>query len=169
MHCKNREGFSLVELAVVLVVTGIILAIGVPNILKHMHSQSVRDSARMLSDEMRMARQKAVSNGTRNYVYTQWGAGADQYFTGVQTQNPNTGAWSTIVWRGPLDLPGRTKQINATFGGNTYFYYDPSGRPKVSISPPTEIPVSGSIKVISTLPSVTDTSTVNVDLSGSVW
>lgn len=159
MHWKNREGFSLVELAVVLVVAGIILAMGLPNILKHMHSQSVRDSGRMLSDEMRMARQKAVSNGTRNWLYTQWGAGADQYWTGIQTQNPTTGAWSSILWRGPIDLPGRTRQINAAFGGFTYFYYEPSGRPNAS----------GSLMVISTLPSVTDTSTVNVDLSGSVW
>lgn len=158
MHRKNREGFSLVELAVVLVVSGIILAMGVPGIMKHLNAQNVRDSGRMLSDEMRMARQKAVSNGTRNWLYTQWGAGADQYWTGVQTQNPN-GTWSGVSWRGPLDLPGRTRQINAAFGGYTYFYYEPSGRPNVS----------GSINVISTLPSVTDTSTVNVDLSGSVW
>lgn len=165
MHWKNREGFSLVELAVVLVVAGIILAMGVPSILKHMHSQSVRDSARMLSDEMRMARQKAVSNGTRNYVYTQWGAGADQYWTGVQTQNPNSGTWSGILWRGPIDLPGRTRQIGASFSSYVYFYYDPSGRPKT----PLDSPSSGSIKVVSTIPSVDDTAAVNVDLSGSVW
>ena len=165
MHWKNREGFSLVELAVVLVVAGIILAMGVPNILKHMHSQSVRDSARMLSDEMRLARQKAVSNGTRNYVYTQWGPGADQYWTGIQTQNPNTGAWSSILWRGPIELPGRTRQISASFGSYVYFYYDPSGRPKT----PLDTPSSGSIKVVSTIPSVNDTAAVNVDLSGSVW
>jgi len=158
MHCNRREGFSLVELAVVLVVAGLILAIGSPPLIKYMNARKVYDSARILSDEMRLARQKAVTNGTRNWVYTQWGSNAAQYWTGIQTPLGG-GAWSGTSWRGPIDLPKRTKMIAANFSGLQYFWYDPNGRPSYS----------GSVKVISTIPSVRDTSTVNVDLSGSVW
>ena len=158
MHWKRNEGFSLVELAVVLVVAGIVLAIGAPSLVKYLNAKNVSDAARILSDEMRLARQKAVSNGTRNWVYTQWGANSAQYWTGYQTWTGS--AWSaTTTWRGPIDLPDRTKQIQADFASFTYFYYDPNGRPSTS----------GQVKVISTVPSVTDTSVVNVDLSGSVW
>jgi prepilin-type N-terminal cleavage/methylation domain-containing protein len=168
MHWKNREGFSLVELAVVLVVAGIIMAIGAPGLTKYLNSAHVRDAARMLSDEMRLARQKAVSDGTRNYVYTQWGSNSSQYWTGVATQTGPT-TWSGITWRGPFDLPDRTKQISANFSSYIYFFYDPSGIPRQPVggSPPPA--ASGSIKLISTIPSVTDTSQVNLDLTGSVW
>jgi prepilin-type N-terminal cleavage/methylation domain-containing protein len=158
MHWKRQEGFSLVELAVVLVVAGIVLAIGAPPMIKYLNAQRVRDSARLLSDEIRIARQKAVTNGTRNWVYTSWGTNSAQYFTGIQ--NPlGGGAWSSTVWRGPIDLPSSTKMISANFSGFQYFWYEPNGRPNTS----------GLVKVVSTQPAVTDTATINVDLSGSVW
>jgi prepilin-type N-terminal cleavage/methylation domain-containing protein len=158
MHWKKREGFSLVELAIVLVIAGLILAICTPGVIRYLNGQRVRDSARLLADEMRLARQLAVSNSTRNWVYTQWSANANQYLLGTQTQNPN-GTWNTTQWRGPFELPSKTKQIGANFNAFQYFYYDPNGRPSGS----------GSVRVISTIPSVTDTATVNLDLSGSVW
>ena len=61
MHWNNRRGFSLVELAVVLTISGLILAIGTPGLIRYLNSARVRDSARTLAEEMRLARQKAVS------------------------------------------------------------------------------------------------------------
>jgi prepilin-type N-terminal cleavage/methylation domain-containing protein len=168
MHWKNRQGFSLVELAVVLVVAGLVLAITAPGMMRALNAQKVRDAARTLADEMRLARQRAVSNGTRNYVYTQWGVTQSQYWTGVSTQLPN-GTWASPVWRGPIDLSSRTRQIGANFSNYVYFFYDPSGRPRQPTGAANPPAASGSIKVVSTLPSVADTSVVNLDLTGSVW
>ena len=166
MLCKRNQGFSLVELAVVLVVAGLVLAIGAPSLVTYLNSKRVSDAARVLSNEMRVARQKAVTNGTRNWVYTQWGTGANQYWTGIQTSN-GTGGWNATVWTGPIDLPARTKQIQANFSSYTSFAFEPNGRPiDASVAAGR---TSGLVKVISTMPSVTDTITVNLDLSGSVW
>jgi prepilin-type N-terminal cleavage/methylation domain-containing protein len=169
MHCKNRRGFTLVEMAVVVMIAGLILAISAPNLIRHLNRQRVHDAAHVLADEMRLARQKAVANGTRNYIYTQYGTGQNQYWTGLVTQQTN-GVWpSSIAWKGPIDLPDKTRQIGANFSGYVYFYYDPSGRPRQPLTgnpPPLS---SGSVKFVSTVPGVTDTTTINLDLSGSVW
>jgi len=106
----------------------------------------------------------AVTNGTRNYVYTQYGTNQNQYWTGISVKQAN-GSWGGISWRGPIDLPSKTKQISSNFNTYVYFYFDPSGRPRT----PTDGVCSGSLKVVSMVPSITDTSTVNLDLSGSVW
>ena len=168
MHWSNRRGFTLVEMAVVVMIAGLILAISAPSLIRHLNAQRVRDAAHILADEMRLARQKAVANGTRNYIYTQYGAGQNQYWTGIITQRTD-GVWPTsITWKGPIDLPDKTRQIGANFSGYVYFYYDPSGRPRQPLpgNPPLS---SGSLKVVSTVPGVTDTTTINLDLSGSVW
>jgi len=173
MHWKNHRGFSLIELAVVLTVVGLILAIAAPGLIRQLNSQRVRDAAQVLRDEMRMARQKAITNGTRNYVYVQWGPDGSQYLTAVRTFNEATKTWNGHVWRGPIDLPAKTRQIGSNFSTYTWFYYDPSGKPHqpYDMSPwPAQSPVtSGSVKVVSMVPGIVDTSAVNLDLSGSVW
>jgi len=172
MHWKNNRGFSLVELAVVLTVCGLILAISAPGLIRYLDAARVRDAAQTLREEMRLARQKSVTLGTRNYVYTSWGSGPSQYWTGVRTWNDQTKTWSSFTWRGPIDLPSKTKQINGNFGGYIYFYYDPSGRPRQPLErpwPQIDPLASGSIQVVSTVPANTDTMTVNLDLAGGVW
>jgi prepilin-type N-terminal cleavage/methylation domain-containing protein len=175
MHLNNRRGFSLVEMAVVVTVMGLVLAITAPGLIRQLNSQRVRDAAGILRDEMRLARQKAITNGTRNYVYVQWGPDAAQYWTGIRTFNDANKTWNGFTWRGPIDLPTKTMQIGANFSGSyTWFYYDPTGKPHqpfdTGLPWPSQSPIaSGSVKLISTVPSIVDTVAVNLDLSGSVW
>ena len=159
MHWKNHRGFSLVELAVVLVVAGMILAIGAPAMIRYLNGYKVRNTAHKLADEMRMARQRAVANNTINWVYTQWGPNATQYWTGVQTQNGPGGTWGSTQWTGPLDLPDQMKQVSANFNSVQYVFFKPNGLASSA----------GSVRVCSPNASVRDTSTINVDFSGSVW
>jgi len=167
MLLNNRRGFSLLEMAVVVTIAGLILAICAPNLIRHLNRQRVHDAAHILADEMRLARQKAVANGTRNYIYC--GVNPNQYMTGTKTQLSD-GNWpTTITWRAPVELPEKTKHIAENFSGYIYFYYDPSGRPRqptLALTPPLS---SGSVKIVSTVPGITDTTTISLDLSGSVW
>ena len=173
MQWSNRRGFTLTEMAVVVMIMGFLLAITAPGLIRQLNAQRVKDSANILREEMRLARQKAVTNGTRNYVYTQYGTGGDQYWTGVRTFNDATKTWNGFVWNGPINLPSKTKQIGSNFSTYTWFYYDPSGKPHqpfdMSPWPLQSPPASGTVKFVSTVPSITDTVTVNLDLSGSVW
>ena len=171
MLWKNR-GFTLAEMAVVVMIAGLIMAITAPGLVRYLNQSRVRDSAGVLRNEMRLARQKAVTNGTRNYVYFQYGTNYNQYWTAVATQNPITHVWSARQWRGPIDLPSKTKQIGANFSSYIYFYYDPYGKGRQPLGmawPAVDPPSSGSVRIVSTVPSITDTVTVNLDLSGSVW
>jgi prepilin-type N-terminal cleavage/methylation domain-containing protein len=151
----SSRGFSLVELAVVLVIFGIAAAVGLPAMNTFLTGNNVRSGASILASEMRLARERAVANNVRAWVYCWNGTG--YYWTGQQTSLGGN-SWSNLTWKGPFELPKRTQQANANFGGVNYFYYTPDGRPNAS----------GSVAVISTQGRA-DTARVNLDLSGSVW
>jgi prepilin-type N-terminal cleavage/methylation domain-containing protein len=157
MDRQRQKGFSLVELAVVLVVAGLILAIGAPGLHKYLESNRVGDAARQISSELRIARQKAVTNGTRNWYFAGISGQEGLYWTGVQTPLP-TGGWSTTAWT-LWNMPTNTKQVTPNFGGVNWLYYGPDGRANTS----------GSVKVASVVAAVHDTSQINVDLTGEVW
>jgi len=165
MDRPQQKGFSLVELAIVLVVAGLIMAMGAPALHKYLESYRVSDAARQISSELRIARQKAVTNGTRNFYFAGTGVNAGIYWTGIQTPLAN-GAWSSVAWTA-WSMPQNTKQLSPSFGGINEFFYGPDGRPINAIDLST--PVSGSVKIASVSAAVTDTAQVNVDLTGEVW
>ena len=60
MSLRDQKGFSLVELAVVVLISGLILAFTMPSINRSLTQARLRDSASRVAGEMRLARQKAV-------------------------------------------------------------------------------------------------------------
>jgi prepilin-type N-terminal cleavage/methylation domain-containing protein len=159
----RQDGFTLVEMAVVLIVVGILLAITTPALRRYLSSYRVGDAARQIQSEMRLARQKAVTNGTRNWIFCGTSGNEVYYWTGIQTQRSDL-SWSAVNWI-QWNMPQNTKLIAPTFNGTNWFYYGPDGKPTQG----STVPVSGSVRVGSTNPSVSDTATVNVDLTGEVW
>jgi len=114
-----------------------------------------------------VARQKAVTNGTRQYFLSGTGANAGLYFTKTCVQT-SPGSWTNpgfVQW----SMPQNTKLIAPGFGGGTFLYFDPNGQPYVSTNLLSRTPVSGSVRIGSTSTAVTDTAQVNVDLTGQVW
>ncbi len=156
MERRHQAGFSLVELMIVLVVAGIILAFGAPALRRYVDSYRVRDGATQLASELRLARQKAVTNNTENWLFM--AAGTSSYFTRYRTKDA-AGNWSPYSSWSSWTLPTNTKFISPNFGGNTWVYFTPDGKPNQG----------GSAGVTSTITSVTDTVNVNVELAGSVW
>ena len=155
MSLRNQKGFSLVELAVVLVISGMILAFSTPAISRYVNKARLRDSASRIAGEMRLARQKAVTKNNKIWFWT-W-ADVNYYWIGEQTWQGGT-VWSSTIWSGPFYLPSTVLVKNPNFGGLNYFWYTPDGRPSGA----------GSMTLISTAANP-DTIQINVDMSGSVW
>ena len=167
MSSRDQRGFSLIELAVVVTLAGLVLAFVTPSINRYLKKAKLRDAAGTFASEMRLARQKAVTNNGRFWFWT--ANGLNYYYTGEQRWLGGTTYASSPTWTGPKFLPSNVRVLSPNWGGWNYFIYYPNGRPVSPASTPTNIIyVSGSVKLVSTQGDP-DTATVNVDLSGSVW
>lgn len=83
---KHQQGFSLIELMIVVVIIGITAAIGAPNFQRWQHTKRLKGAARSIYTDMQMARLGAIRTGVnwaiffdtannRYFVYS--GPGAD--------------------------------------------------------------------------------------------
>jgi len=64
----GHEGFSLVELLIVVAIIAITAGVAAPNILAYMRNYSVRSGTSLASAEIQRARQKAVQRNTNNGI-----------------------------------------------------------------------------------------------------
>jgi len=60
---RNSRGFSLVELAVVVTIMGIMFAIGVPSYLTYRRSQELKGASSNIASQVRLARATAIMTG----------------------------------------------------------------------------------------------------------
>ena len=64
MHRTQENGFTLLEMIVVVTIVGVLVAISFPMVHKWMESDTYRERARELVSTIRLARDKAVSNSS---------------------------------------------------------------------------------------------------------
>ena len=64
MTPPSTRGFSLVELAIVLLVAGLLIAAGIPAVTGFRSSHMVRIASENIAGQLRLARQKAIGSGT---------------------------------------------------------------------------------------------------------
>ena len=78
---RGEAGFSLIELSVVLVLLGLIVAVGMPALQDWLERYRVRTAAQLLASDMQLQRMRAVSRNTVHTIvfdaangnYTLWG------------------------------------------------------------------------------------------------
>jgi len=64
---KERKGFTLVEMMVIISIIGLVLAIGTPPLIRFLRHYQAQDAAHIVSGVLRMARSRAIHE-KNNYV-----------------------------------------------------------------------------------------------------
>ncbi|MFC1812435.1 GspH/FimT family pseudopilin, partial [Thermodesulfobacteriota bacterium] len=143
---RKQSGFSLIELLVVIVILGALMAITVPNYLTYIPKSRLKTAARDLYSELQLAKMAAIKvNGdcTVTYAtspdrytieYTLGGGGATQtktvnladYKSGVKFDGPGTETFDspTINFnsRGLRDAPAGNAYAYLSNATNTGYY-----------------------------------------------
>jgi len=63
MNRTNESGYTLIELSIVAVVIGIILAVSIPGYLNLTQSHKLQGATANIASQLRMAREKAIATG----------------------------------------------------------------------------------------------------------
>ena len=139
MSLRNARGFSLIELMVVVLVAGLILAITTPSINRYLMGARLRDAASRVAGEMRLARQKSVTNNSRNRFWV--ASGFNYYYLGEDRWRGVPGSpYAPTQWKGPFYLPSTVRLIG------------PSGLPSVGRLRPRLVRPLPQVNVASTEP-----------------
>jgi len=117
---RHDEGFSLIEVSVVLVVLGLAVAIGMPAMQDWLDRYRVRTAAQNLASDLQLQRMRAVSRNTRhsivfdvaNSTYTLWEGDPVNGLT-TQLVPEAISLPFGVTFTDPIDDP-----IELTWGGN---------------------------------------------------
>jgi prepilin-type N-terminal cleavage/methylation domain-containing protein len=74
-----RDGFSLVELMIIMVILGIIAAIGIPGFMKWLPDYHLKSAARDLRASFQLARITAIKTGNNCTIAFNQPVGSDTY------------------------------------------------------------------------------------------
>ncbi len=94
MKISNKNGFSLIEMMIVIAVLGVVLAIAAPNFTEYRDRTNLKESARDISSDIVLYKQKAVSENV-TYRIT-FDAVGNSYTVEKQT-SPGVATWDTVT------------------------------------------------------------------------
>jgi prepilin-type N-terminal cleavage/methylation domain-containing protein len=151
MQTKSEQGFTLIELATVLIIIGIVIGFSVPNFVQYGRTHRLHGAAENMAAQFRLARQKALSTGIDQHFHISgFGVGYDYYVHPWTT--------SSIQY---YSLPNGVDFAPPTYS-TTFFMY--GGGPPFN-QPAGRASSSFTVKLTD---GRGDTSTVSVQLSGLV-
>lgn len=94
---RNNAGFTAMEMVIILIIIGVMAAIGFPRLKDGIEKQKRRDMRRALVTYVALARGSAVSRGCRSSVHFISGGGSRVWVTTCRTTPPGTTARDTIA------------------------------------------------------------------------
>jgi type II secretion system protein H len=116
-RCNRQDGFSLIELFIVIALAGLIAAIGVPSLISMRNKANLRESASDVMSAFKKAQTEAVARNTS--VAVAFGAGTCTIFVddgaGVAANAKNL-----ILDAGETVISTTTLQSNTSLSSNTF-------------------------------------------------
>jgi prepilin-type N-terminal cleavage/methylation domain-containing protein len=106
MNPSSSRGFSLVEMAIVVLVMGMLLTFAVPSIRSLSDSYQLRGAAENIAGQFRLAREKAIGTGTDQLIQ----------FRSPKTYKTLQGASTVATW----SLPNHISYVWATGTDSNY-------------------------------------------------
>jgi len=123
MRMFGNKGFTMTELMVVTLVTGIAVAASIPSFSRFRESTAMNSAAEQIAGHFRLMRQTAVAEGTPYIIAF---TGADTYFT-IEDTNGDGLFTNGESYGGPYFLPGTT-QISSFVGfSSSWINMNPNG------------------------------------------
>jgi type II secretion system protein H len=114
MRLRTSSGFSLIELAIVVLVMGIMVAIAVPSFVGYRRSQALKGAAFSIASDLRLARERAIAQRIQVLVHYHGLSGNSNW----HYHDYPSGAW---IWGGKFP-----QGVSLVSAGTPYF--QPDGR-----------------------------------------
>lgn len=149
---KTSGGFTMLELMIIVVIIGLVAAMAVPTFYKGMPKLKARTEARNVLNLVRLARSKAISEGTQYGVYIN--TANKQYLLFKDTLNPTSKTYEIgdLVSSGPINIE-RDVLISALNFTNGSVVFLPTGEASQSGSVTFNISGGGAPYSVSVLAS----------------
>lgn len=113
---RDSRGVTLAELAMVLAIVGVLMALAAPSFIKHLPGIRLKGDARDVASVLRLARMRAVAERARYGVYFDDGEIPPQFvlFQDVDEDEAFDEAEDEIAFSQELYLKTRYDQVNVT-------------------------------------------------------
>jgi len=133
MHKIRARGFTLFELMIIVVITGLLATLALPKFVVVRDRQNIAGARARIESAIATARAAAIHKGRLSIFLVSGNTMA------VWTQNPTTGFWQQQVSAMNLSAvyPGVQVQIGGP--GLNYVYYEPRGMTWSLAKPPSTL------------------------------
>lgn len=133
---RNNDGFTLVEMMLVLAIIGILMAISAPSIMTWARMAEYRGVAQEVDSALRQARSRSIASNLEHRIVFFVGGGRQRF----RLEEGNSGTWTTLrQWEVPatVKLTGNLTPLgfnpNGSSGSDTVNICDLSDSVKVRV------------------------------------
>ncbi|OHB66542.1 MAG: hypothetical protein A2V70_05315 [Planctomycetes bacterium RBG_13_63_9] len=125
---RRRSAYTYLELAIVVLIVGILAAITVPRFIDSLSYHRVDSTARRIEADLQLARQHAMATSSNHTV--SFLVGSDRY--SISPKPGNFGHDSTAYVVRLSDAPHQVSLVSADFGGDADVVFSGHGLPDSS-------------------------------------